>query len=133
MEQTTCAADAKMGRTDSVVTRRPRSPSMTLSDLHDIRDAFVQCRMWSHMWDPIPPPPVGQHFGAGEHLRCTRCGTIRFGRFSPFTGERMGGLVYLYPEGYSAVGTYTRAEWRKEGNKRDFFQSKKKPSVRRLK
>jgi hypothetical protein len=80
----------------------------------DQAEAFITCRTLRHAWDPIAPGDRRPLFGTLATLRCDRCGTIRYDKFSRITGDRLGNPQYVYPDGYRGEPhpmSWWRASW----------------------
>jgi hypothetical protein len=74
-------------------------------------EAFITCRTLRHAWDPIGAGDRRPTFGSLVCLRCVRCGTLRYDRFSRLTGERIKSAQYVYPAGYQGE-KHPHAWWR---------------------
>lgn len=80
---------------------------------HDEKiDMFVACRTLRHSWEPTATGTRRPEFGTLVCLSCTRCGMLRYDKFSRITGERIGSPSYVYPDGYQGVGKHSIAWWR---------------------
>jgi len=75
-------------------------------------DAFVTCRALRHAWDPIGAGDRRPDFGTLVCLRCTRCGTLRYDKFSRTTGERISSPQYVHPDGYRDAQRHSMSWWR---------------------
>lgn len=74
-------------------------------------EAFVACRTLRHAWEPIGAGDRIPQFGSLVCLRCIRCSTLRYDRFSRLTGERISTPQYVYPDGYRGE-RHSMAWWR---------------------
>jgi hypothetical protein len=108
----------------SPATRKARRPATkrarkaVAAHVHE-HNTFLACRTLRHSWDVIPIPVGGRvpDFGTLVCLRCVRCGTLRYDKFSRLTGERIANPSYVWPDGYRIQGgkrrshAYWRAAW----------------------
>ena len=75
------------------------------------RDAIV-CHSLRHSWDFIGAGDRVPEFGSLMCLRCVRCGTLRYDRFSRLTGQRIGRPQYVYPDFYRDTEGHDPDWWR---------------------
>jgi hypothetical protein len=73
---------------------------------------YVTCHTLRHSWDPIGSGDRRPEFGSLLCLRCERCGTLRYDRFSRITGERIGNPQYIYPDAYRDTEGHDMNWWR---------------------
>lgn len=73
---------------------------------------FIACRTLRHAWDPIGAGDRRPEFGALVCLRCIRCGTLRYDKFSRVSGERIGNPQYVHPDGYRDAEGHDMSWWR---------------------
>ena len=90
-------------KTRSAPVRRRRST---------VETAFLTCRVLRHAWDVIGGGDRRPEFGTMTCLRCIRCGTLRYDRYSRITGERLGPPAYVWPDGYRVSELHDMAWWR---------------------
>jgi hypothetical protein len=82
-------------------------------ELHELQDAFVECRVMRHRWDRIQDDGgvrrdyVESKTVARVCKRCERCGTIRYEAWSRLTGEILF-VNYKYPQQYSVSGSHVK-------------------------
>jgi hypothetical protein len=72
----------------------------------------ITCHALRHSWDPIGSGDRIPEFGALLCLRCVRCGTLRYDRFSRLTGQRIGTPQYVYPDVYRDTEGHDMDWWR---------------------
>lgn len=75
---------------------------------------YIACRTLRHAWDVIGAGDRRPIFGELVCLRCVRCGTLRYDKFSRITGERLGSPNYVWPDGYRDAESHDMAWWRRE-------------------
>jgi len=75
-------------------------------------EIYNTCRTLRHAWEPISPGDRRPKFGTLACLRCWRCGMIRYDKFSRLTGDRIGSLSYVQPEGYKDSERHSMAWYR---------------------
>lgn len=73
---------------------------------------YALCRALRHAWEPIGQGERMPEYGALVCYRCVRCGTLRYDRFSRFTGERISNPSYVWPDGYRDTEGRDSAWWR---------------------
>jgi hypothetical protein len=78
----------------------------------ELEEAFITCRTLRHSWDAIPTGERRPKFGTLVTLRCTRCGTLRYDKFSRITGERISTPQYVHPDGYRDADRHPMSWWR---------------------
>lgn len=73
---------------------------------------YITCHALRHSWDAIGSGDRVPEFGALLCLRCMRCATLRYDRFSRITGERIGSPAYVWPDGYLDTEGHDMDWWR---------------------
>jgi len=91
-----------------------RRPNRYLTDLRagETNVDFQTCRTLRHAWDVIGKGDRRPEFGTMICLRCVRCSTLRYDRYSRLTGERLGPPAYVWPDGYRDTEGHDSAWWR---------------------
>ena len=87
---------------------------LTDARLGEKSDAFTTCRVLKHAWDPIGGGDRRPEFGTLTCLRCVRCGTLRYDKFSRVTGERLAPPNYVWPDGYRDADRHDSSWWRQQ-------------------
>lgn len=91
-----------------------RRPNLSRAARQEQAVDFARCRTLRHGWEPIGAGDRRPEFGVLVCLRCIFCGTLRYDKFSPVTGERIGYPSYDWPEGYRGEHhdlSWWRASW----------------------
>jgi hypothetical protein len=78
----------------------------------EVTEQYLACRTLRHAWDVIGAGDRRPVFGTLVCLRCVRCGTLRYDKYSRLTGERIGTPDYVWPEGYRDAEGHNQAWWR---------------------
>lgn len=73
---------------------------------------FIACRTLRHAWDVIGAGDRKPEFGTMVCLRCIRCGTLRYDRYSRISGERLSKPAYVWPDGYRDADGHAQSWWR---------------------
>jgi hypothetical protein len=73
---------------------------------------IITCHALRHAWDAIGAGDRIPEFGSLVCLRCTRCGTLRYDRFSRLTGERISKPDYVYRDEYRDTEGHDTNWWR---------------------
>lgn len=90
------------------MSRRYVTPALRAENDPDI----IICHALRHAWEAIGSGERIPEFGSLLCLRCTRCGTLRYDRFSRLTGERIGTPSYVYPDSYRDTEGHDMDWWR---------------------
>lgn len=94
------------------MTPRRTNPYLTALRRGEVTEQYLACRTLRHAWDVIGKGDRRPEFGTMVCLRCVRCGTLRYDRYSRLTGERLGAPAYVWPEGYRDAEGHDAAWWR---------------------
>jgi len=92
----------------------PKRPNLSREQQREAALDYARCRTLRHAWDPIGSGDRRPQFGVLVCLRCVFCGTLRYDKFSPVTGERIDRPQYDYPAGYRGEKhdqSWWRAAW----------------------
>ena len=89
-----------------------RRPRLTREDREQERMSYAECRTLRHAWEAIGSGDRRPQFGVLVCLRCIRCGTLRYDKFSQVTGQRIDRPQYVYPDGYRDAESHDMAWWR---------------------
>lgn len=81
-------------------------------DVDDLVEAFTTCRTLRHAWEPTATGDRRPKFGTLVTLVCTRCGTLRYDKFSRISGERISAPQYVHPDGYRDSERHPMNWWR---------------------
>ena len=92
--------------------RKPKAQASSNGRRGEIVEAFIICRTLRHAWDPIGAGERRPEFGSLVCLRCERCGTLRYDKFSRLTGERLSTPQYVHPDGYRDADRHPMNWWR---------------------
>lgn len=91
---------------------RKTNPYLTALRRGEANEDFLACRTLRHAWDVIGAGDRRPVFGTLVCLRCVRCGTLRYDRYSRLTGERLESPSYVWPDGYRDSERHNSAWWR---------------------